>query len=194
MFVTEQLVHLAECSVLLPAQTFNACGDVECSVSQGQQWGLMKVRSCITRTLFVLLIAAATAPALLAQSLVSGDLTGTVTDPSGAVVSGATVTLKSVPPAQAARPRPTPMALTDFLCCRREPTTSASLPSGFSKSDTVVNVSVGQASISDLKLAVGASSQTSRGQLRRAAGAGGQCRPFHQLQPDDDCQPAQRRQ
>ena len=45
--------------------------------------------------LSLLVIAAVMAPSLMAQSLVSGDLTGTVTDPSGAVVSGATVTLKS---------------------------------------------------------------------------------------------------
>ena len=32
---------------------------------------------------------------MMAQSLVTGDITGTVTDPSGAVVSGATVSLKS---------------------------------------------------------------------------------------------------
>ena len=43
----------------------------------------------------MLVIAAVMAPSLMAQSLVSGDLTGTVTDPSGAVVPGATVTLKN---------------------------------------------------------------------------------------------------
>ena len=42
-----------------------------------------------------LLAACLMAPAAFGQSLVSGDLIGTVTDPSGAVVSNATVTLKS---------------------------------------------------------------------------------------------------
>ena len=46
-------------------------------------------------SLALLVIALMTVSSLMAQSLVSGDLTGTVTDPSGAVVSGATVTLKS---------------------------------------------------------------------------------------------------
>ena len=55
----------------------------------------MTVKKLITGILAVLVIAAVMAPSLMAQSLVSGDLTGTVTDPSGAVVSGATVTLKS---------------------------------------------------------------------------------------------------
>src|SRR5258708_34991371 len=36
------------------------------------------------------------APHLAAQSILTGDVVGTVTDPSGAVVSGATVTLSSV--------------------------------------------------------------------------------------------------
>ena len=55
----------------------------------------MTVKKLITGILALLVIAAVMAPSLMAQSLVSGDLTGTVTDPSGAVVSGATVTLKS---------------------------------------------------------------------------------------------------
>ena len=55
----------------------------------------MRTRNIITRLLALLVFAAALAPSLMAQSLVSGDLTGTVTDPSGAVVPNATVTLKS---------------------------------------------------------------------------------------------------
>ena len=55
----------------------------------------MTAKKMITGILAVLVIAALMAPSLMAQSAVSGDLTGTVTDPSGAVVSGATVTLKS---------------------------------------------------------------------------------------------------
>src|SRR5271165_35825 len=45
--------------------------------------------------LAVLFVAAVLTPLLIAQSLVSGDLTGTITDPTGAVVSNATVTVKS---------------------------------------------------------------------------------------------------
>ena len=51
----------------------------------------MKLKKVIVGILAVLVIAAVMAPSLMAQSLVSGDITGTVTDPSGAVVSGATV-------------------------------------------------------------------------------------------------------
>jgi len=41
-------------------------------------------------------LLAVVAPHLAAQSILTGDIVGTVTDPSGAVVSGATVTLSSV--------------------------------------------------------------------------------------------------
>ena len=120
----------------------------------------MNVRSCITRTLFVLLIAAVTAPALLAQSLVSGDLTGTVTDPSGAVVSGATVTLKSAATGSSRTTTTNANGAYRFSLLQPGTYDVSVTATGFSKSDTTVNVAVGQASISDLKLSVGASSQT----------------------------------
>ena len=55
----------------------------------------MTTRKFMIGLLALLVIALMMAPSLMAQSLVSGDLTGTVTDPSGAVVSGASVSLKS---------------------------------------------------------------------------------------------------
>ena len=54
----------------------------------------MKAGKLIAAMLLLSALAVA-APVLMAQSLVSGDITGTVTDPSGAVVPNATVTLKS---------------------------------------------------------------------------------------------------
>jgi hypothetical protein len=54
--------------------------------------------SGLWRTLTVCLLMLATAavgPTLFGQTLTSGDITGTITDPSGAVLAGATATLKS---------------------------------------------------------------------------------------------------
>ncbi|MGD0617173.1 MAG: TonB-dependent receptor [Bryobacteraceae bacterium] len=54
--------------------------------------------SGLSRTLTVCLLILATAaisPTLFGQTLTSGDITGTITDPSGAVLSGATATLKN---------------------------------------------------------------------------------------------------
>jgi len=45
--------------------------------------------------LATLLVAGLFAVQVMAQTIVTGDVTGTVTDPSNAVVSGATVTLAS---------------------------------------------------------------------------------------------------
>src|ERR1035441_986064 len=46
--------------------------------------------------LFVLTFLLLLAPALFAQSLTTGDIAGTLKDPSGAVVPNATMTLKSL--------------------------------------------------------------------------------------------------
>lgn len=55
----------------------------------------MTLKRLVTGML-ALLVIVLLAPSLIAQSLVSGDLTGTVTDPSGAVVPKAAVTLKNI--------------------------------------------------------------------------------------------------
>src|SRR5437899_4922636 len=54
----------------------------------------MRFRSCTIFLLLAVLQVCQIAPAF-AQSLTSGDIAGTITDPSGAVVPNASVTLKS---------------------------------------------------------------------------------------------------
>ena len=114
----------------------------------------------ITGILSVLVIAAVMAPSLMAQSLISGDITGTVTDPSGAVVSGATVTLKS--DATGATRTATTGSNGTYRFSLLSPgnyTIGVTAPN-FSKAETKTAVSVGQATIADVKLAVGANTQT----------------------------------
>jgi hypothetical protein len=68
-------------------------------------------------SLWILLVIAALialTPSLLAQSAGTGALTGRVTDATGAVVPGVTVTLTSTDTNQ----RPTRTAVTGFPCCR----------------------------------------------------------------------------
>src|SRR5450631_2436142 len=118
----------------------------------------MTVKKWITAWLAVLVIAAVMAPSLMAQSLVSGDLTGTVTDPSGAVVSGATVTLQN--DANGATRNTTSGANGTYRFSLLSPgsyTVSVSA-SGFSKAQSQTNVNIGQATVADIKMAVGASS------------------------------------
>jgi hypothetical protein len=120
----------------------------------------MTAKRFITGILAVLVIAAVMAPSMMAQSLVSGDLTGTVTDPSGAVVSGATVTLQSS--STGATRSTTSGANGTYRFSLLSPgnylvSVSAT---GFSKAQTQTTVNVGQATIADVKMAVGANTQT----------------------------------
>ncbi len=120
----------------------------------------MTAKRLITGILAVLVIAAVMAPSLMAQSLISGDLTGTVTDPSGAVVSGATVSITSA--AQGATRNATTSSNGTYRFSLLSPgayTVTVTAP-GFSKAQTQANVAIGQASVADVKMAVGAGSQT----------------------------------
>jgi hypothetical protein len=110
--------------------------------------------------LALLMIAAVTAPSLMAQSLVSGDLTGTVTDPSGAVVPNATVTLKNNATGESLTTTTNANGGYRFSLLRPGSYGVGVTAQGFSKADATVSVNVGQASVADVKMAVGASSQT----------------------------------
>src|SRR5277367_3634479 len=123
-------------------------------------WGLMNLQRCSIRILFVLLIAAVMTPSLMAQSLVSGDLTGTVTDPSGAVVSGATVTIKSVATGASQNTTTNSNGAYRFSLLPPGSYKVSVAAQGFSTADTTVSVNIGQAAIGDVKMAVGAGSQT----------------------------------
>ena len=120
----------------------------------------MTVKKLITGILSILVIAAVMAPSMMAQSLVSGDLTGTVTDPSGAVVSGATVSIKS--DATGATRTATTGANGTYRFSLLQPGTYtvSVTASGFSKSEAKATVAIGQASIADVKMAVGSAATT----------------------------------
>src|SRR5271156_5847832 len=111
----------------------------------------MKLKNLITGMLALLVVALLIAPSLMAQSLVSGDLTGTVTDPSGAVVSGATVTLKSDSTGTSHTATSNASGAYRFSLLPPGTYTITADAPGFSKSQTTANVSVGQATIADVK-------------------------------------------
>ena len=120
----------------------------------------MTVKRLITGILAVLVIAAMMAPSMMAQNLVSGDLTGTVTDPTGAVVSGATVMLKSNANGQTRSETTNANGNYRFSLLSPGSYTVSVTASGFSKTESVANVAIGQATIADVKMAVGSTSQT----------------------------------
>ena len=110
--------------------------------------------------MLALVLSAALAPCLMAQSLVSGDLTGTVTDPSGAVVSGATVTVKSEANSSTRTTNTNSNGAYRFALLPPGNYSVSVTAQGFNKADTKTSVNVGQATIADVKMAVGGASQT----------------------------------
>ena len=95
-----------------------------------------------------------------ALSLVSGDLTGTVTDPSGAVVPNAAVALKNNGTGQTRTTTANNSGAYRFSLLQPGSYTVSATASGFSKAETTAMVNVGQATVGDVKLPVGSSSQT----------------------------------
>ncbi len=120
----------------------------------------MRVKKVIIGLLSVLVIALLMTPSLVAQSLVSGDITGTVTDPSGAVVPNATVTLKSTSTGQTRNTTTNNNGAYRFSLLQPGTYTVTATATGFSKAETTANINVGQATVADVKMAVGTSSQT----------------------------------
>ncbi len=111
-------------------------------------------------TITLLLTALLMAPAAFGQSLITGDLTGTVTDASGAVTPNVTVNLKSN---NTGATRTATTSSTGFYRFSLLPpgdytvTTSAQ---GFAKAERTATVTVGQATVVDIKMSVGSTTQT----------------------------------
>jgi hypothetical protein len=120
----------------------------------------MTLKRWINGTLALLAIALLMAPSLMAQSLISGALAGTVTDPSGAVIAGATVSFKNDATGQTRTTTTNSNGNYRFSLLPPGAYTVTVNASGFSKSQTTAMVNLGQATIADVKLAVGSSSQT----------------------------------
>ena len=97
---------------------------------------------------------------LAAQSSISGDLAGMITDPSGAAVPNAkiTVTNKATGEAKSASSNAAGNYRVSLL--RPGSYTLTATAAGFSTESTEVTVAVGNTTTADLKLAVGQSSQT----------------------------------
>ena len=110
--------------------------------------------------LFVLTFLLLLAPALFAQSLTTGDIAGTLKDPSGAVVPNATMTLKSLDTGS------TQNSMTDasgefrFRLLKTGTYMVSTSPAGFQKTEQQAEVTVGSVVTLTLTLTVGQSTQT----------------------------------
>src|SRR5690348_14417975 len=119
----------------------------------------MRLRSCAIALLVAMLQVWQVVPAT-GQSITSGDVTGTITDPSGAVIPNATVTLKSTESGATQTRSTNPQGYYRFaLVSPGAYNLSVDVP-GFQSTQKQVTVAVGQANIVNLQLAVGQASQT----------------------------------
>ncbi len=120
----------------------------------------MRLKRLITGTVALLVAVVLMAPSLMGQSLVSGDLAGTVTDPSGAVVPNATVTLKNNGTGETRTTTTNNSGGYRLSLLQPGSYTVSAIASGFSKTQKTTSINVSQTTIADMKLAVGSSSQT----------------------------------
>ena len=119
----------------------------------------MHARNLLLKFVAIIFTLAVSLPAV-SQNLTSGDVAGTITDPSGAVVTNATVTLKNNGTGQTQTASTNTTGAYRFSLLSPGSYTVTATASGFETISHPVTVAVGQASTLNLQLAVGTSSQT----------------------------------
>jgi Carboxypeptidase regulatory-like domain len=110
--------------------------------------------------LLIALLSGTLSSLAVAQSLISGDVTGIVSDPSGAVVPNATVTIKNNGTGHTQTATSNAAGVYRFSLLSPGSYTVTAGASGFQNTSQSVTVTVGQAATLNLQLAVGSSSQT----------------------------------
>ena len=111
-------------------------------------------------TLCAAVVASMFVSSAVAQSLLSGDISGTVTDPSSAVVAGATVNLKSLDTGSTQGARTDASGVYHFSLLKPGRYSVSATQTGFQTSDKQISVNVGQLTTADIQLTVGQTSQT----------------------------------
>jgi hypothetical protein len=96
----------------------------------------------------------------VAQSLLSGDISGTISDPTGAVVPGATVTLKSLDTGSTQSVKTDGNGVYRFSLLKPGRYSVTAAQTGFQNAQLQVEASVGQVTTASLQLTVGQSTQT----------------------------------
>src|SRR5215467_9699181 len=126
---------------------------------------VLRVRSMINRSancpriLCILLVAALMALQATGQSIITGDAVGTVTDPSGAVIPGATVTLTDMGTNAVQTATTESNGFFRFSLLKPGPYTLAIKQTGFKSVSQKIEVSVGQITTTNLRLDLGATSE-----------------------------------
>ena len=118
----------------------------------------MRFRS--QRILVTFAVALALVSVSMAQNIVTGGIAGTVTDPSGAVVPGANVTLKSSSTGETQTTSTTSTGLYNFPLLKPGSYTVSVSQTGFHAVSETIDVPLGQIATVNIKLAVGNTSET----------------------------------
>src|SRR5436305_189057 len=120
----------------------------------------MHARKIFLLVIMIALLSGVLIRSAVAQSLVSGDVTGIVSDPSGAVVPNATVTIKNNGTGQTQSATSNAAGVYRFSLLSPGSYTVTGSAQGFQNKSQPVTVAVGQAATLNLQLPVGSSSQT----------------------------------
>ncbi|HXY04299.1 MAG TPA: carboxypeptidase-like regulatory domain-containing protein, partial [Terriglobales bacterium] len=110
--------------------------------------------------LTTLLVAALFATQVMAQSIVTGDIVGTVTDPSNAVVSGATVTMASPSTGSTETTTTNSTGFYRFALVKPGTYKLSVAQSGFRTISAMVSVDIGKVNTANLQLQLGQGSET----------------------------------
>jgi Carboxypeptidase regulatory-like domain len=110
--------------------------------------------------LIPLLVFCLFAAQMLAQTTTSGDITGTVTDPSGAVVSGATVTITSIEYGTVDTTKTSSTGAYRLPSLKPGNYKVAVTQTGFRTTVKTVVVAIGQVTTADIKLQIGQTTET----------------------------------
>lgn len=110
--------------------------------------------------LLLLAISVLMVSGAIAQTITTGELSGTVTDPTGAVVSDATVQLKSLDEGSVQTAKTTASGYYTFAYLKPGRYTVTVSAQGFQSAQKTINVALGSVAGANIQLAVGASSTT----------------------------------
>ena len=119
-----------------------------------------KIHARLTALLLALLILAISVPAVLAQSLITGDVIGTAVDPSNAVVPDATVQIKSLDTGAAQSTKTNATGFFHFTLLKPGRYEISLKQSGFAEIRQGASVQVGQTTTVNLNLTMSQSSET----------------------------------
>ncbi len=123
-------------------------------------WERVMFNSRYLRVTLVIAALLSLSTLTVAQSLLSGDISGTITDPSGAVIPGATVNLKSLDTGATQSAKTNADGVYRFSLLKPGRYSVSAARTGFQPAELQVEAAVGQVITADLQLPVGQSTQT----------------------------------